>query len=521
MEKTTDIGVRPKSFEGNCGTCSTSCLSEAGLLLDKFDSFYIKRNNERLEFSKLDYRHGSPGWDQVSFEVFHVDPTYTFEEPYSRESQRVDYRYPPWCPEPFARPYPKRGRDLLVSQISVFSCYDSYGLGIHCGDLTVQDSGSQFDVRTENWGQDGIRGSRSLIDHNIFYLLLKTTCENKGFSANTSNHPHVVSTPSMYGSLTDRNSYIQKEKISANLSRKTFLYQLGGIAKWLTCDGCPQASSTFGSCQNTVTKYTLGDSPLALGRLSRGSEVFDTEQEALDAVKLTPPEIFIGQVITPPQPRKQLVKGAFFNTFGLYQFFYGGPGSLRIGCKSQLQTWGWVDGGSYYEQVSTAASYRPGCAGPPSLPNYPAPQNDFLCGTRKWQPYGRHLPVRCPMNPLGFGHPCAPPYLGCVSQKGHWLSANGLVDTNLNQFKLSTPNDFVDLSSCDVVMSSLLPGPQRPQATRGSDLVGMAFYSAPISSAATANSFDFNFQEIYKREFSWKNLNPTMKPFDVDITASM
>ena len=93
------------------------------------------------------------------------------------------------------------------------------------------------------------------------------------------------------------------------------------------------------------------------------------------------------------------------------------------------------------------------------------------------------------------------------------------MDTDLNQFTLSTPNDSLDLSQCKLYMTSLLQAPAIQ--TRGADLVGMAFYSAPISDAATDKSYDFNFQEIYKREFSWKNINPTMEPFGVDITASI
>jgi ferredoxin len=537
MEKTTDIGIRPKSFEGHCGTCVTSCLSEAEQLLNKFSTVGVYRNYESLIFSSLDATVAAlghisnvvpPTHHSVSFNVFHVSPLFKFVELFDPQDQRVrsehgGYWQAPWCR--FFRSEYDPGNDLLVSKTRVFSTYDRYDLGIHCGDLTVQDSGSQFDVRTRDWGQDGIRGSRSPIDHNIFYLLLKTTCENKGFSANTSNHPHVVSTPSMYGSLTDRNSYIQKEKISANLSRKAFMYQVGTISKWVTCGGCSAGHDPFGlsMCPTQAEKYTLGSEPVYLNTVGRGNEVFDTEQEAVDAVKLTPPKIFAGQVITPPQPRKQLSK-SYGSSFGIYPTNCGGaaycrsPDHLAIGCKSQLQTWGWVDGGSYYEQVSTRQSWSAGCTGPVGeFGDQPDPTL-FRCGQRKWQPYG-YIAPSSPLPPIvNPGYTPPPPYLGCRSQKGHILSANGLVDTNLNQFTLSTPNDLLDLSSCDVSMASLLLSGRQ---STGQDLVGMAFYSAPISGAATANSFDFNFQEIYKREFSWKNLNPTMEPFNVDITASM
>jgi|TARA_R110000824_G_scaffold12397_2_gene54394 hypothetical protein len=530
MEKTTNIGLRPKAFEGSCGTCSTSCLSEAGQLLDKFDSFYVKNNNEEILFSRLDYMTGNPGWDKVSFNIFHTSPTYEFEKLYDLDSQRmlVNRHYPsfgsympPWCRFGTGAE-DDYGRDLRISETSIFSTYDSYGLGVHCGDLTVQDSGSQFDVRTHDWGQDGIPGTRTLIDHNIFYLLLKTTCENKGFSANTSNHPHVVSTPSIYGSLTDRNSYIQKEKISANLSRKTFMYKLGAIYKWLTCEGCDTEYDRFGFnkyCPTQVEKYTINDqlSPVQATRYGGQFKGYDTYQEALD--EITQPANHIDPLGggAGPQPARRPLQAVSWGGTGLGGF-YGGPGSARIACKSsQLQTWGWVDGGSYYEQYGTAAAWEAGCTGPVGIYGDQPDPTLFKCGTRKWQPYGYIVPSS-PLPPIQ-GYTPPPPYLGCRSQKGHLLSTNGLVDTDLNQFTLSTPNDSLDLSQCKVYMASLLQAPAIQ--TRGADLVGMAFYSAPISDAATDKSHDFNFQEIYKREFSWKNINPTMEPFGVDITASI
>jgi hypothetical protein len=510
MEKTTQIGLRPKNFEGNCGTCTTSCLVEAGMLLNKFATFYVKRGNENIEFTAFDHsgslENRSAGWESVHFNVFHVSPTYTFEETVSREAQRDTdssgfERYPPWCPRAaFGPDRGDPGKDLLLSKVKVFSTYDTYSLGVHCGDLTVQDSGSQFDVRTEDWGQDGISGARSLIDHNIFYLLLKTTCENKGFSANTSNHPHIVSTPVLYGSLTDRNSYIQKEKVSANLYRKTFMYQLGEINKWETCDNC--GAVTFSNnCPATLTKYTLGGTPIALNAGGRGNEVFDTEQEAAEALAASGRNQPFGQ----PAEKRSLMKNFAIGDY------------ISVGCESKLKTWGWVDGGSYYEQVSTAASWDAGCTGPVGeFGDQPDPTL-FRCGQRKWQEYGYVRPAIPSMfQPLD--PPPAPAYPGCRSQKGRILSANSLVDTNLNQFTLSTPNDLVDLSHCRVIMSWALTD-RIPRI--GADLVGMAFYSAPMSDVAAAKSHDFNFQEIYRREFSWKNINPPMKPFDIDITGSI